>query len=142
MPIRGMGNWGYSMIEDKRIEYPQPKHINPERLHEELTEALGNKYISIDTGQKKSRKATDFFILLSLTDDATDDDKSTAGEVIRSHKPDVLSVEQKRKKAQSDADTRFRNFDFNALEAMKPQEQMSVVIGLLKDIQKLLQRDD
>jgi hypothetical protein len=130
-------------IKEGKID--QPEKINPDRLHEEMKARLGDKYISMDTGipqtgeDGKSDRTKSLQVLVRLTEDATAEDTAAAEAVIAAHDPEALSTTQQKAKDRVDAFARFKAFDFKALRELKPTEQNPVIIGLLEDIQKLLQ---
>lgn len=132
----------------KEATFAQTKPINPDRLNDEIKAVLGDKYISMDTGKPHLTvdgtvdETKDPQIVLRAASDATEDDLKRVETIIEAHNPALLSRIQQRAKDRVDAYQRFKGFDFEALTKLKAPEQMPVVIGLLRDIQVLMQSTD
>lgn len=119
--------------------FDQTAPVNPDRLGDELKAALGAVYDSVDTGVRENADSPDLKILVRLTDAATETDQTKVEAVLKAHDATKLSDSQQKEQARVDAFARFKAFDFAALRALKPAEQNPVIIGLLEDIQKLMQ---
>jgi hypothetical protein len=126
----------------KQSYFKQPKHINHDRLHEEMKAALGEKYESMDTGVKLTREDTELKIIVRVSDDATEADTATVEKVLADHNPELLSSEQQRVKDRADAYERVKNADFAALRRKQKAEKDDAVIDLLEDIQRIMRGVD
>ncbi len=129
----------------KQATFEQTMPINADRLHEEIKAVLGDKYESIDTGVpqlNESGKADDTkprSIVVRAKQEATEADLKLVEAAIAAHKPEALSQSQQREKDRAESFLRLKGFDFTTLRALKTDEQLTVVIDLLEDIQKLMQ---
>lgn len=122
--------------------FDQPEAINPDRLQEELHEALGDRFDSVDTGVKYTRDPEEKAKVIVRLVDATEADDAIVEQVLAAHKADVLSAGQQQAKDRADSYTQFISFDFEALRQMKAAEQFPIIIDLLEGIQKLMRGVD
>lgn len=126
----------------KQSHFKQPERINPDRLHEELREALGEIYVSSDTGVTLSKEDRTPHVLVRVTDEATEADITTVESVLAAHKHDVLSSGQQRVKDRADAHERFKAADLKALRAKPKAERDEAILNLLEDIQLMMRGSD
>lgn len=137
--------------------FPQDKRINPDRLNDELKTALGEKLVSLKTGEMRKNPVVDAegkpvlddtgnpvteqegpFIYVIVTGEATEADLAAVEQLIKDHDPDQLSAVQQTEKEAIDAYTRLVEADFAAIRALKGEEKLDAVIAVLEDWQRLM----
>jgi hypothetical protein len=122
----------------KQASFDQNKLIDAEKLHEEMKTALGDKYISMDTGQRERGK-DETKIIVRATEDATEDDLKAVEAVIANHQPPAIPAEQQRTIDRAEAWKRMVAKDFVAIRKLPAAERQDAILDMLEDVQKLLQ---
>lgn len=114
----------------KSDTFKHEKPINPDRLHDEVKAALGDKYISMDTVGGS--------ILVRVSDAATEADNAAIVAIIAAHDPSALSADQTRAKERVDAYKRLTELDVTGIRGKTGKAQIDDIINAIADIQKLL----
>ena len=108
----------------KELRLPQNKKINPERLHEEMQAALGNKYLSMDTGTQ---------IVVRADVSSTPEDADLVEAVIRQHDHTKLSQREQKQADMLAAKERLAALDLT--------DKKTDVLAAINDIRTIVLHD-
>lgn len=122
----------------KAAPFKQPERVNADRLKEELREAFGDRFDSVDTGIKFTNDPAEKPSVVVRVIDPSVADGEIIEQVLAAHNPDVLSEGQQRMKDRADSHKAFIAADFAIIRAMPKSQRDEVVIDLLEHIQKLM----
>lgn len=112
-------------------KFTRKQHINFDALADEIRAALGDKYISMDMD--------DSSLIVRFIEDVTNADKDAVDALIQAHDHTVLSKEEKRKQAYTEANQRFKALDIDAIGSEKNSaKQTEDILAALRDIQTIL----
>jgi transcriptional/translational regulatory protein YebC/TACO1 len=122
----------------KQGQFDQTKKINPQRLHEEIKTALGDKLVSMNTGERvKVGFLEKTCIMIAVTDDITEADNVAVQAVIDAHDPEVKSAGQQHNEKVATATQRLSTVDFDAemAKAKSVDARIELLLSYLKDVQ-------
>jgi hypothetical protein len=112
--------------EFKELRLPQDKKINPERLDDELREALGEKYISMDTGAG---------IVVRAADNSTKEDADLVEQIVQQHDPTKISKAEQKRADHAAAQERLKALDLSG------EVDMKLLVQAIDDIRKIVLHD-
>ena len=111
----------------KELRIKQDKKINPDRLHEEIQAALGDKYIGMNTGPE---------IIIRATEAATAQDAALVEQIVAQHDPAKLSKKQQFSVDCNAARNRLKGI------TLDDKTKLSDLIPAIADMRTLLLRAD